>query len=299
MYMGGKDWKIPKAELPECSAWGFSISKIYSAAARAGWMMYRELPTSNHDAMVDAISTTYSLHAGSLSQWTWQGMMQLLEQFTSKPYTDPTSWIGAYAILLEEKYDFIIAGFENCPVMTLSNPYSGAYAWFVMNPDYLGIQEGNSSPSFFRNVLGVSAFGYTWGFRGADPADFYGEGYTVNDFTRLNMYRDISVYEEIGRRAGIVCNDLDASVGEGLVSVNQWAAASSATRRRLHEVGHYDSIEEHKRHLKETVPDLTEAQIHDWATSHAQRMEEDALIESCAPEYSTSCIFGVLGPDKL
>ena len=262
-------------------------------------MMYRELPTSNHDAMVDAISTTYSLHAGSLSQWTWQGMMQLLEQFTSKPYTDPTSWIGAYAILLEEKYDFIIAGFEKCPVMTLSNPYSGAYAWFVMNPDYLGIQEGNSSPSFFRNVLGVSAFGYTWGFRGADPADFYGEGYTVNDFTRLNMYRDISVYEEIGRRAGIVCNDLDASVGEGLVSVNQWAAASSATRRRLHEVGHYDSIEEHKRHLKETVPDLTEAQIHDWATSHAQRMEEDALIESCAPEYSTSCIFGVLGPDKL
>ena len=174
--MGDRDWKIPKEELPDCSAWGFSISKIYSAAARAGWMMYKELPTSNHDAMVDAIGTTYSLVHGSVSQWTWQGMMQLLEQFMSKPYTDPTSWIGAYSQLIKEKYDYLVDGFADCPVMQLSNPYSGAYSWFVMQPEYLGIQQGDSSPSFFRNVLGVSAFGYTWGFRGADPADYYGPG---------------------------------------------------------------------------------------------------------------------------
>lgn len=129
-------------------------------------MMYKELPASNHDSMVDAISTTYSLHAGSLSQWTWQGQMQLMERFMQKPYTDPTSWIGAYKEILEEKYDFLIDGFMDCPVMRLSNPYSGAYAWFVMEPEYLGIQQGgDSSPSFFRNVLGVSAFSYSWGFR--------------------------------------------------------------------------------------------------------------------------------------
>jgi hypothetical protein len=70
MYMGARDYKIPKEELPDCSAWGFFISKIYSAAARAGWMMYKEVPASNHDAMVDAIGTTYNLYHGSLSQWT-------------------------------------------------------------------------------------------------------------------------------------------------------------------------------------------------------------------------------------
>jgi hypothetical protein len=112
------------------------------------------------------------------------------------------------------------------------------------------------------------------------------------------MYRDIAVYEELGRRAGIICNDLDASVGDGLVSVNQWAAAGAATRRRLGEGG-YESIEDHKRHLKEIVPDLTEAQLEDYAASEALRHEEDALIESCAPEYTTTCVFGVLGPDKL
>lgn len=298
MYMGGRDWKIPKDELPDCSAWGFSISKIYSAAARAGWMMYKEEPASNHDAMVDAIGTTYSLHAGSLSQWTWQGQMQLMEAFMSKPYTDPTSWIGAYGEILKEKYDYLIEGFEDCPPVLLSNPYSGAYAWFVLQEPYLGIQEGDSSPSFFRNVLGVSAFGYTWGFRGADPADFYGEGYTVNDFTRVNMYRDIMVYKELGRRAKIICSDLDATAGEGLLSVNQWAAAGSATRhRRLHEGG-YESAEDHKRHLKEVVPDLTEAQVEDFVSSQIARENEDAAIANCAPEYSTSCIFDVLGPDK-
>ena len=142
--------------------------------------------------------------------------------------------------------------------------------------------------------------------QGANPADYYGEGYTSNDFTRLNMYRDIGVYEEIGRRAKIVCNDLNASVGGGLLSVNQWAAAASATRRfrnrRLQgELDHLDEaavIEEHKRHLKEAIPDLSGAQLHDYVMSEESRNKEDAAIRACAPEYSTSCVFGALGPDK-
>ena len=144
----------------------------------------------------------------------------------------------------------------------------------------------------------MSAFGYTWGFRGADPADFYGANYTVNDFTRVNMYRDIMVYKELGRRAKIICNDLDATAGPGLLSVNQWAAAGSATRqRRLHEGG-YSSKEDHKRHLKEVLPDLDDAQLEDFVSSQIAREQEDAAIQNCAPEYSTSCIFEALGPDK-
>ena len=115
------------------------------------------------------------------------------------------------------------------------------------------------------------------------------------------MYRDINVYQELGRRAKIICNDLDATVGGGLLSVNQWAAAATATRRHrqlLHETSSEYDVEEHKRHLREAVPDLTQAQLHDFVTSEQERQAENAAVESCAPLYSTSCIFAVLGADR-
>ena len=73
----------------------------------------------------------------------------------SKPISDPTSWIGAYSQIMEEKWSLIIDAFEDCPVTTVSNPRAGAYAWFVYKEPYLGIQDGFVS-SFFRDVLGVS-----------------------------------------------------------------------------------------------------------------------------------------------
>ena len=130
MYLGARDFEIPRDELPDCSAWAFSISKIYSAAARAGWIMYKQDPVDNHEAMVDAIGTSQTLTHGSLSEWTWHGQLQLFDTFMSKPLDDPTSWIGAYTSIIKEKWDAIVDGFSDCPIVQPSNDYSGAYVWF-------------------------------------------------------------------------------------------------------------------------------------------------------------------------
>jgi hypothetical protein len=300
MYLGARDFMIPKDEIPDCSAWSFSISKIYSAAARAGWIMYKKDPETNHQAMIDAIGTSQTLTHGSLSEWTWHGQMQLFEAFMSKPLEDPTSWIGAYTEIMREKWDAIMDGFADCPVTQPSNPYSGAYVWFVFQDPYLGVQD-SSTPSFFRDVLGVEATTYSWGFRGATPSDYYGEGYGSNDFTRLQLYRDLGVYQELGRRAKIVCSDLDASISDSLVSVNQWVEASTATRSRRLGEG-YATFEDRKRHLKESVPGLTERQLQHMANGQVKGERTDAAIESCAPEYATHCLFesiGMFGPDDF
>lgn len=300
MYFGARDFKIPKAEVPDCSSWSFSISKIYSAAARAGSIMYKNEPKESHDAIVTTIGTSQSLTHGSLSQWTWQGQMQIMDFVMSKPMDDPTSWIGAYSALMKEKWDYLLDGFKDCPIAEPANDYSGAYAWFVKKPQYLGLDEGNSAPSWMRNVLGVRCHTYTWGFRGADPADYYGEGYTVYDFARLRMYRDVNVYKEIGRRAKILCNDLDASLGGGLVSFNQWEAATRASmnRRSLsQQEGGYKNRGDRKRHLKEAVPDLTEEQLEFLVAGQEENEIEQAAIESCAPEYTTSCLMENLEED--
>lgn len=134
---------------------------------------------------------------------------------------------------------------------------------------------------------------YNWGYRGADPADFYGEGYGVADFTRLQLFRDVNVYTEIGRRAKIVCADLDASIGD-FVSVNQWTAAKATlTRRRMQEG--YASIEERELHLKEVIPSLTDRQAKYMAYSHEATDKVDKNVQNCAPNFSTTCMFKMAG----
>ena len=101
----------------------------------------------------------------------------------SRPLDDPTSWIGAYSEIMDEKWTYVVEGFDGCPAVTLTNPKSGAYAFFRINEAYLGIQkEDDFYGSFFKDVLGIAAPAYNWGFRGADPADFYG-----TCFSRSNM----------------------------------------------------------------------------------------------------------------
>jgi hypothetical protein len=85
-----------------------------------------------------------------------------------------------------------------------------------------------------------------------------GANYTVNDFIRLQLYRDVGVYEEVGRRAKIICADMDASIGD-FISVNQWAASAATTARRRAQA--YVDKEDRKRHLMEVIPDLSERQL--------------------------------------
>jgi hypothetical protein len=255
--------------------------------------MYRQDPVTNHDAMVDTISTAYSMTHGLYSEWSWYGQMQIWDMIKSRPLDDPTSWVGAYSEIMDEKWNFVIDGFANCPVATVSNPKAGAYAWFVYQEPYLGIQNGFVS-SWFRDVLGIRTTTYNFGFRGADPRDFYGPGYGTSDFTRLNLYRDIHIYEEISRRAKIACASADSNIGE-FISTGQWAVTEATRQRRLTEGEVYENLEHRKRHLREAVPELTEQQLERVAKNHEDSDRMDAAAELCAPHYSTGCFFEKVG----
>lgn len=137
--------------------------------------MFKSEPVSQKEAFVTVLDVQYSQTFGLYSEWSWYGQMQLWEMIMSRPINDPTSWIGAYSEIMDEKWNAISEAFEGCPVVTLTNYKAGAYGWFRMNEAYLGIQSSEEFLStFFKDVLGVSAPTYSWGFRGADPADFYG-----------------------------------------------------------------------------------------------------------------------------
>lgn len=195
---------------------------------------------------------------------------------------------------MKEKWDKVIDGFADCPVLELTNPYAGAYAFFQYKAPYLAVQDGFVS-SFFRDVLGIRTTTYNFGFRGLSGDDivrFFGDGYTQYDFTRLNLYRDVSIYDEVARRAQVVCGDLDASVGD-FVSVNQWAEAARRTRGRRLEG--YSDFDDRKRHLRETVPDLTNRQLEKLANNYHNDEEVDRRVSECAPDYTMGCLFEKVG----
>jgi hypothetical protein len=106
------------------------------------------------------------------------------------------------------------------------------------------------------------------------------------------LYRDLTVYEEIARRAKIVCSDMDATIGDFL-SINQWAASAATTARRRAE-GFVDD-EDRKRHLSEVIPELTDRQLDYIVSSHVGQDKLTYQYASCAPEYSTTCFFQKVG----
>ena len=108
----------------------------------------------------------------------------------------------------------------------------------------------------------------------------------------MHLYRDVSVYEEVSRRAKIVCADMDASIGSFL-SINQWAASVATNARRLAEG--YKNIEDRKRHLVEVIPGLSDNQLAYIAASHEDSDKVAQAAASCAPSFSTSCLFQKVG----
>jgi len=281
---------------PDCASWSFSITKAYSASVRAGSIMYKNEPDTHFDSVVKVFGKILNTMTNGLySQWSWQGQMQLWEMMMSKPYTDPTSWVGAYSTIMNEKWEAVIDGFQDCPVVEITNPKAGAYAFFFFKEPYWGVQT-SGTPSFFLDVLGVQATTYSWGWRGADPADYYGEGVGFHDFTRMQLYRDVNVYHEVARRAKIVCGDTTASIGDFL-SIEEWVASSTSdSNRRLREVtGELITREERKLALKEAVPRLTESQLELHVTNIENRLTTDERVKGCAPEYTTTCLFDAMG----
>jgi len=288
MYFGGNGFRIPDS-VPDCAAWSFSITKIYSAAVRAGAVIYKNTGSDWPDAVVTIVKKANQISDGIYSEWSWWGQMQIFDMFMAKPIDDNTSWVGAYSGLIKEKWEYVIEGFENCPVVEITNPYKGAYVWFKFKAPYLGL-ESSPNPSFFLEALGVKATSYYWGFRGADPADYYGAEYGVHDFTRMHLYRDVSVYKEVGRRAQEVC-------GGGRVppylSIADWNASRYSSRR----LGAAAGPEAHARLLRDVNPSLEDREVKFLA---ALRQEAEAVgrsvEEHCKGEgYTTSCLFEHMG----
>ena len=180
---------------------------------------------------------------------------------------------------MKEKWDVVTEGFADCPVVELTNSGAGAYAFFLYKEPYLGLQNSMIS-SFFLSVLGVQATTYYWGFRGADPSEYYGEGVGVYDFTRMQLYRDINVYIEVARRAKIVCGDTSAFIGDFL-SIDDWQSSAIARTEG--------------RRLREAMPHLTEGQHRIAAQNEEMYDEYHAKSEACAPHYTMNCLFKTVG----
>jgi len=283
------DGEIPKEKLPECSTWAFSATKIYSAMVRTGFLMYNLEPETNGDAMKTIAGSQVSLTYGDYSEWSWWGHMQINDILMAKPYTDETSWVGAYTTIQQAKWTAITEGFDGCPYVEITNPFSGAYAWFRMLDPYLGLHDGVSENTFFAMVIGSRNPTYSWGFRGADPADYYGEGYGTYDFIRMQLFRSQFVYEEVGRRASIACN---GGAVEGYLSGEEWAAMMTDSRRRLSEL----TVESAADIISTHAPRLSKDQVNHHANlwMHSKKVH-DNIEASCAPSYETSCLFAQTG----
>lgn len=339
---GEPTYTIPKDLMPECDAWAFSITKIYSAAVRAGTVLVKNdgsgagVPADSRTAAGYDTQSLYaaarvfgeqiSMKNGLYSKWSWYGQMQIFDIVMEKPLSDPTSWVSAYSALMKEKWDAIIDGFKDCPVVEITNPHEGAYAYFRFKDPYHGagnkVIPGPYGGGWFTSALGVLTTNYAWGWRGASSADwpdlpgnYYGSGYTTYDFQRMQLYRDLSVYQEVARRAKIVCGGgslpglestetlfADASTKCGLTynssnpeselvdpvfSASPFCKATSAAKRRA--LG--EELE--AKHGKE--------KLNKFMTMYKKSIEDEKKFESeCAPHFTMDCVmefFGRFGHD--
>jgi hypothetical protein len=294
-----KNNKIPIEKKPKCAAWAFSLTKIYSATIRTGTLItLKDHPIS--DAMDSVASDVHAIHNGIYSSWTHEGMNQVKQMLMAKPISDPTSWIGAYNGLMKDKWDIMFDALAGCPYIEITNgPLTGAYVWMKKKGEYKGLNKGWLD-SFFGETMGVHTTSYNFGFRGTTASDYYGAGFTNDDFTRMQLYRDISVYKEVARRAKIVCGGgaVEHALGTWLTA-EEWKASKTASRR-LTEAGVIPaSSEERAQHLKDAVPRLKDAEakiVADWQHK-AHKVQED-LDKHCEPlGYPMSCLFKYTGTD--
>ena len=212
----------------------------------------------------------------------------MLEMMMARPLSAPNSWLGAYISIIQEKWTAVINGFAGCSFIEITNPHAGAYVFFKHKGSQIGAEDAGTVSSFFSDVMNVYATTYFWGFRGATPSVYYGTGYGTRDFVRMQLYRDVSVYHEVARRAQIVCAGGSLP---GKITAAAWQASKS-TGRRLEEG-------EHKRKLREVAPHLSEEHIEKLNQDKIERDRMDDAVESeCAPEYTSECLMKHIGSDK-
>ena len=92
-------------QLPDCSAWSFSVTKAYSAAVRAGTILFKK-DTNMATAVDDIAGMLSSFSYGLYSEYSVFGQIQIYDMMMSRPLASPGSWIGAYSELMSEKTQF-------------------------------------------------------------------------------------------------------------------------------------------------------------------------------------------------
>lgn len=275
-------YEIPIASKPDCSAWSFSVTKVYSAAVRAGTVLYKS-GTDMASTVESIASTLSSFSYGLYSEWSVFGHIQILQMMMERPLASSTSWLGAYSLLQKDKWDYIIDGFSGCPFIEITNPHAGAYVFFKHIGANVGKEDAGAVSSFFTSVFNLYATTYYWGFRGADPSAYYGAGYGVKDFVRMQLYRDVSVYQEVNRRA-IVCAGVSLP---GMMTAAEWQASKSSRRQLSASPSH----KEVARSLSAVAPRLTEKEASKLAQLQIDSEARDAAVEAeCAPLYTTDCL---------
>jgi len=289
---------VPGADKPSCAGWAFSLTKSYSATIRVGTaLVLKDHPIS--DAMVDVAKTVHSLANGDVSEWTWKGMIQIKNLIMAKPVSDPTSWLGAYNVLMDEKWKVMADALGKCSgsLELLNGPAkTGAYLWIRKLGDMRCLNTAGDD-KFFLHSLGVKTTTYYFGFRGTTASDGYGEGQCNRDFTRIQLYRDLSVYQQVAKRIETVCGGGAVSHAMGtMMSMEEWKTSMKARRRRLEETGrqpHEDTVEDRMQQLMEAIPRLTEKEAkfhaeHDHIADEVTRKIE----EECEPiGYPMDCLF--------
>jgi len=264
--------------------WSFSVTKTYSAAVRAGVVLYKKSETELAKKLSSIANTLSTFSYGLYSEWTVFGQIQILENMMSRPLSSPKSWLGAYTSIIKEKWDAVIDGFSGCPFIEITNPHAGAYVFFKHIGANKGKEDAGSVSSFFEQVFNLYATTYYWGFRGSNPSVYYGAGYGTKDFVRMQLYRDVSVYHEVARRAKIICAGGSLP---GYMTAAQWQA-SKTTRRRL---GTEPSHKDVARGLAAVAPQLGQAEAHNLARLQLETEARDRAVEAeCAPTFTSNCL---------
>jgi len=98
----------------------------------------------------------------------------------------------------------------------------------------------------------------------------------------MQLYRDISVYHEVARRAKIVCSDTSATIGD-FISIDDWKVKSEAL------------IKAEGPNLRKLMSHLTERQLKVLENNQKIYDEYNAKAEACSDHYSTSCLYQQIG----
>ena len=247
----------------QCYSFAHSVTKFYSAQVRAGFMFVMNYAAAQN-ASTQIMGSMRALGNAAASYMQLHGQIQLMKKMMELPITNPSSWLNALSRTQYAKWDAMDAAITVCNTNRIlmrtpeQQKYFGAYIFGYMHPSLQGYSTniGNTSPDFFKSVVGFDHFDYSGGWRGEVPTNYnyptIMPNITVNDFFRIHLFRAEAVYLEEARRLTLVCTNKNARLLPTLLTVNEWIFARTPVsgRRSLQAEAPEDAPGLHERALK-------------------------------------------------